>query len=139
MNIYPTGTCFDDAIANLTYLMKREGVSRVKNGEFRIVHAIIHPKEEKEALAHAWIESPTSVYFSGIVDGEKILVEVNRTEYYLNANVKKAVSYTLFEAYEEEMRRGHYGPWDEEIRPLCSRTLIGKLTFRPREDQHKDN
>ncbi len=139
MDIFPTHECFDDAVSNLIFFMQRDGRGPVMRGEIVVVHAIIHPSDEPGPLAHAWIESETCVYFSGLIKGERVMVEADREEYYANANVKKAVKYTLFEAYAEERRRGHFGPWDAEIMLLCGRAATSKLVFRPREEQYQDN
>lgn len=116
--IYPTHECFDDAVTNLIYLMKRDGKEPVARGDLRIVHAIIAP--DGADMAHAWLERGESVFFSGFVEGEKVLVECDRAAYYKNSVVKDSTKYTLFEAYESEVRCGHFGPWVERYRVLCS-------------------
>ncbi len=117
VNLEPTHTCFDDALTNLIFLMNRYGTTPVKRGEVLIVHAIIAP--DGEDIGHAWIETPTSVFFTSIVKGERVLVEANKIDYLAKSNWKYVKKYTLFEAYEEELRHGHYGPWDPKIRELC--------------------
>ena len=112
--IYPTNECFDDAIANLIHMMERGRRFDVASGLIKIVHAIIEPHGEK--LSHAWLEDLDLVFFSGFIDGEKCLVECAREEYYEQSKISHVVRYTLFEAYAEEKKHGHYGPWDEKIR-----------------------
>lgn len=115
--LYPTHTCFDDAIENLIWLMRERGREGVKRGEILITHAIIAP--DGEDLAHAWIEDDKSVWFSGLLNGQKVTVEADRREYFMNSKCSFFIRYTLFEAYAEEKRTGHYGPWHERIRALC--------------------
>ncbi len=117
VDLHPTHTCFDDALTNLIFIMKRYGTKPVRTGEVIIVHAIIAP--DGEDIGHAWIETPTSVFFTSIMKGERVLVEANKIEYLARSNWKYVRKYTLFEAYAEELRSGHYGPWDAKIRELC--------------------
>ncbi len=93
-----------------------------KNGrhvgaEALIVHAIIAP--DGDYLSHAWIEWKDFVYFSGFINGKKVLVEADRIEYLSNCKWRRIVKYTLLEAYLEEKKAGHFGPWDPKIRILC--------------------
>lgn len=118
-NIYPTHECFDDALENLIYIMKKEGTGIVKRGGLLIVHGIISP--DGKDIAHAWLEREGKiVYFSGIYSGKKVLVSCALDEYYKNSVVKETTKYTLFQAYAEEIRTGHYGPWVERYKALCN-------------------
>ena len=124
MDIYPTHTCFDDALENLIFLMKRDGRDAVLRGELQIVHAIIAPEDED--IGHAWVENSTSIWFTGILKGERLMVEVDRDEYLQNVKWKLIRKYTLWDAYAEEKRTGHYGPWDPRIIALCADTVTSK-------------
>lgn len=131
MTIYPTHTCFDDAIANLIRLMKQHGREQVRAGEILIVHAIIAP--EGVDMAHAWLErGGKTVIFSGFYEGDEIMAEADRDEYYAGAKIQYVVKYTLFEAYDAEQRAGHYGPWDDRIREAVA------LQLGPHEENHKE-
>lgn len=126
MDIHPTHSAFDDAIELLIWIMEKkpEGRAQVGSGDIRIVHAIFAPEGVK--LNHAWLERGESVIFMGLIDGEKVVVTADRTEYYSKSHVTKTVRYTIFEAYAEEKKTGHYGPWDPEIRTLCGDVKAGK-------------
>jgi hypothetical protein len=115
--IYPTFSCFDDAISNLVYLMKRDGGEPVRKGDVLIVHGIICP--DGKDLSHGWLEYDGNVIVSGMLHGEKVMITADRSEYYEQSVVKDTTKYTLFEAYREEKRHGHFGPWVERYRALC--------------------
>jgi hypothetical protein len=113
--LHPTHTCFDDAVENLIYLMERDGRHIVKDA--RIVHAVIAP--DGEEMSHAWLEYRGEVYFTAVKDGRRVLVVAGIAEYEAKSKIKHVTKYTLWEAYEEEKRTGHYGPWDPQYRALC--------------------
>ncbi len=117
--IYPTHTAFDDALEIIIWLMQHGGREDVKSGRLLIVHAIICPYGLD--ISQAWIERDGKiVIFTGILRGEKVMINVDRDEYYINSKVRDVTRYTLFEAYAEELRTGHYGPWLEKYRVLCN-------------------
>lgn len=123
--IYPTHQCFDDALENLIFIMKRDGRDIVKEGRLLIVHGIIEP--EGKEISHAWLERDgKTVIFTGILNGERFMVVGDLDEYYAKAKVKDTTKYTLFEAYAEELRTGHYGPWVERYRAICPDIKNGK-------------
>lgn len=118
--VLPTHECFDDAISNLIWIMEQDGREVAMRGHLLIVHAIICP--DGEDIAHAWLERDGKiVIFSGIIEGEKVLVQCDLAEYYEQSIVKESTKYTLFEAYAEEVRHGHYGPWVPRYRALLPR------------------
>ena len=117
ITIEPTHQCFDDAIQNLIFLMKRQGPEAARRGEMVIVHAIIAP--DGEPMAHAWIEQGARVFFTGLIGGERVFCECEREEYYRESRISQRITYTLWEAYAVEKITGHYGPWDPQIKRLC--------------------
>ena len=117
--IYPTHECFDDALTNLIHIMQRDGREIVLRGDLLIVHGIIAP--DGEDLAHAWLERDGKVViFSGILKGDKTMFECDLSEYYKESVVKETTKYTLLQAFAEETRTGHYGPWVERYRALSN-------------------
>jgi len=118
VDILPTHSCFDDALANLIYLMKREGIAPIRTGRLLIVHGIIAPYGED--IAHAWLERDgKTVIFSGVIEGQRAMIEAELQSYYADSHVKESTKYTLFEAYAAELKSGHFGPWVEKYRQLC--------------------
>ncbi len=61
------------------------------------------------------MELDRRVFFSGIVEGEKVMVEVDLVEYYRKSHIKVLRRYSMWDAYAEEQRTGRYGPWDPRI------------------------
>lgn len=116
MTILPTGECFDDAVAIIAELVE-ENPGVLVTDEYVIVHAVVAPYGED--MAHAWVESKDTVQFIGIVDGERVIVEADRIEFYENIKAKDWTKYTIREAYQEERRTGECGPWEEKYQQLC--------------------
>lgn len=115
--IYPTTTCFDDSLENLTLLIQ-ENPSRLTDGSLLIVHGIINP--DGKEIAHAWIElDGKTVVDSGILDGEKITYSVSLEEYYRQAKITDTTKYMPVDAAGIENRTGMFGPWEERYRRLC--------------------
>lgn len=114
--IYPTHECFDDAVEIIADLVK-ENPGTMVTAEHMIVHAIVAPYGKD--MAHAWVESKDGfVRFIGILDGERVLVEYDRTMFYDQMKVKDQTRYTILEAYQAEQRTGQYGPWEEKYQAL---------------------
>jgi hypothetical protein len=51
----------------------------------------------------------------------KVYVRAERAEYYAEGRVEKVTRYTPREALRENIRTGHFGPWEDEYRALCVR------------------
>ena len=119
--IYPTHTCFDDAVQIMADLV-RENRETLNSNRFVIVHAIVAP-EGKES-SHAWVEDTEKnlVIFMGLLNGDRMSFSVDLGEYYLKMNVRDFTKYTIAECIAEEKKTGQersYGPWKEKYRELC--------------------
>ncbi len=112
--IYPTQTCFDDALDLLVALCHQD---RRRRRALRLVHAVVAP--DGAPCAHAWVDDATQVFFQGLVDGAKHTFESSRAEYYTGITVRECTRYTLQQALLHNRRTGHYGPWQARYRALC--------------------
>lgn len=110
MNIYPTGTCFDDA---LDYL--------VENSEKYLVHGIC--RKDGEDYSHAWCESDDEAIGFGLVEfkGEMTtcVYYADKDEYYKRFDVQEKTTYDYDQALTLNHFYGHYGPWIQKYRRLC--------------------
>lgn len=115
--IYPTHKCFDDALDFLEELARQKNPALYR---MRLVHGIcLHPDDGHE-YAHAWVEQDgTCVIFSGILNGKFGYFAASIEEYYPDAKVQETTKYTPFEAWRENHRTNHYGPWIEKYQRLC--------------------
>ena len=116
--IYPTYTCFDDALDLLAEAVKANP-DAVDSGELRLVHGIcLSPSGEK--YSHAWVESfGMHVWFMGILNGERATFACSRIEYYEDARVQETTKYTPREAWALNYEHENYGPWIERYKKLC--------------------
>jgi hypothetical protein len=118
MQIMPTHLCFDDAIEYLEQLA-RAGTEV----DAILAHVLVHGvcrAPDGEAFVHAWIELAGDVIQCGIIDGERVYFEMSRAEFCKMLPIVDETRYTVREAYEENRRTGHYGPWVERYRELCA-------------------
>lgn len=118
--IYPTHTCFDDAIEFIELLIKENpDLKEDIKANILIVHSICLMPDGRP-YAHAWVEDKkddTSI-FRGIIDGEATYLIAPRTEYYERFRVQETTKYTLYQALEENRKSNTYGPWKEKYRKL---------------------
>lgn len=130
MKIYPTHTCFDDAIEILCEIIKQDpGI--IETTEFELVHAIVSPAGKE--LAHAWIERNREICFwVGIVEGNQIVFASKRDDYRQQFNVVEEKRYTIREMWEENARHNNFGPWIEKYRALCGSDngLAGEMELK---------
>lgn len=116
ISIYPTHTCFDDAVGIMAIILNRNGIQVAE--QIKIVHAIIAPYGEK--ISHAWIEYKGRAYFMGFIEGKKRRVMAPIAPYEAGLNIVHVTRYTIDEAVAEELRTGMKGPWVPEYRELCA-------------------
>lgn len=116
--IYPTHTCFDDALDLLTEAIKMNP-GAAHTDELKLVHGICVAPDGKE-YAHAWVESlGKTVWFIGILDGKYQQFAADLKEYYAETRVVETTKYTPLEAWAENYRHANYGPWVERYKGLC--------------------
>lgn len=120
--IYPTGTCFDDALDYLVTRVKAD--PRIAHERrVRLAHGIALIPEGQpgagERFAHAWVEEADHCYTMGILRGERVLVVHEHDAFYLRLRIERVTHYTIRQAYLENLRTNHYGPWKPEYLALC--------------------
>jgi hypothetical protein len=121
--IMPTHHCFDDA---LEYISDRviADPELAFSSRLMLVHAIAQAPDgpkKGEPFAHAWVEEDgDTVWASGLIDGERIWFACARAEYHEHLRVQAVTTYTIREAWEQNKASGHFGPWKDEYRALCS-------------------
>ena len=104
-NIYPTHTCFDDA---LDYLVKP------LKPELLLCHGIVRPNGYN--AAHAWIYNPIEdrIYQWGFMeDGKRCRVSFKLIEYQQQLKVVIFTYYTWQQALHLNARYNHFGPWEQ--------------------------
>jgi hypothetical protein len=111
IELHPTHTCFDDA-AHL--LIKND------NPHERLCHGLLWDEGRGCLYCHAWVESPTHCFDFQLLNGERVLVEYEREEFYERLAVREVTSYTLSEAISQSSQSdGLTGPWNSNYRRLC--------------------
>jgi hypothetical protein len=123
LTIYPTHTCFDDAIEYLTHTVKSVGPKTV-HAHYSLVHGIcLHP--DGRPYSHAWVERTTASHrtlcigIGRLESGEPVAYEGAKEEYYDNFQVQKTYKYTIKEMIKHNYEHGTYGPWLPELLQLC--------------------
>ena len=114
----PTGTCFDDALDLLQSYSIGSPVEHLTH--LRLVHGILTDEVGCE-FSHAWVEDldADEAIFCALRDEERIYVSVPRMEYRKGFRVREATSYTVEQAWNENAKSGHYGPWQDRYQSLC--------------------
>ncbi len=122
-SIYPTHDCFTDALELFNELLlaaKRQGIDA--RPQLRLVHAVC--KAPTGVLySHAWIEDEreNTCIFYGILKGQRQAFGANPIQGYREHHgVQELARYTYSEALRNNRKSGHYGPWVERIKALCS-------------------
>jgi len=116
--VYPTYTCFDDAMEFIDYVAmeyKDEDMSFLT-----LVHGIING-DDGESYAHAWCEESGMkvAIFAGFLRGEKTYFYSPVDEFYEKYKVKETIRYTIPEAIAKNREYIHFGPWDPKYVALC--------------------
>jgi hypothetical protein len=118
--VYPTFSCFDDAMEFLEALAL-QGCPKHKLNQHRLVHAVcVAP--DGAPFAHAWVEHRLQklAWLAGIIDGRRTVYGMKLGEFYELYKPKQLTRYTPLEASRENYRTGTMGPWREEYQALCS-------------------
>ncbi len=116
LTIYPTHTCFDDALEYIAEIVKRN-VFLIDSDQHFLVHGILL-SPDFGAYSHAWVEEGDFVWFGGIIEGQKGYCQVARNEFYEEMQVQEVTKYSIRKARRENLRTGHYGPWLDKYRQL---------------------
>lgn len=139
--IVPTHSCFDDAIEFFELFL---GDLRRAATVFRVVHGVLRGHDEGEPYGHGWVEQlpgtdfglidfrpPARVVWQGgLIDGARVYFALDRSDFFRGYGVQRFWSYTLQEAVEHNMRSGHYGPWQPEVRELVLSKAAGRIVGR---------
>lgn len=119
LTIYPTNTCFDDALDFLGIMSKKEP-DKVRAGYFFLVHGILKNRDEGYLYSHAWIETKDeTVIHSGLLDKQLVYAEVPKSEYYDEMGLVECTRYTAREASDLNHKHVNFGPWKEKYVKLC--------------------
>lgn len=132
-SLYPTHTCFDDALDFLQAQVRRTPLI-VWTTEWKLVHAICHPPG-KNPYSHAWIErtvpSGIDCYFWGRAnspDGPIVQAVAEKDEFYKEFYVTSHITrYTLREVYDQNTIHGTFGPWEERYQVLTRQRSISNM------------
>jgi hypothetical protein len=122
VNVFPTHTCFDDALDYLAHRLKQ---NRRDAKRLVLVHGILLAPEgakKDQPFAHAWVEESDRVWQDGLLeDGRRVTWAMSVAEFREKMRPQKETRYTVREAVAENLRTNHFGPWVEEYRALCGR------------------
>lgn len=121
--VYPTHTCFDDALDFIEILIKAKvAVTESDLEKYRVVHAICEMPDTGELYAHGWVEDTKEhlCIWRAIIQGKSVWVRGEKSEFYTYFRVKEATVYTIREACEQNKLHNNYGPWKEEYRKLTT-------------------
>ena len=120
-SIYPTHTCFDNALDFIAAVLQENPDDRdVLVTELSLVHGICLAPDG-QPYAHAWVEHGAHCIFAGILDGKQKYFAAFHDDYYAELGVQEVTRYTLQDALTHNRRTGHYGPWERRYRALCGR------------------
>lgn len=119
--IYPTHSCFDDAMEFIEHEVGTDALSNptVEHG-FRIVHAVMRMPSGRR-YAHAWCEDIPNrfVWQRGIIDGVSTWYAYRLADWFAVMQVDLHTRYTLRTWCELNAQTGHYGPWRREYLELA--------------------
>lgn len=114
----PTHNCFNDAI---DYVMAELHAGNKKARHYTIVHAIcLVPGTKDEKWSHAWCDDGEYVLEGYFWNKERVWLATPRQEFEEQMRIVKAIRYSVRQWSELNYKHEHFGPWDEEIRALCT-------------------
>jgi len=125
MTILPTHTCFDDALDYIGEVVKTDPDWAIDR--LTLVHAIClapaGPTKDRP-FAHAWVEEKrddctTAVIQSGLLEGDKIYYVWSPEQLAEVLRPQDVTRYTVEQAWRENERTCHYGPWKPDYAALC--------------------
>lgn len=125
MTIYPTHTCFDDALEFLSALLKDKEIS-LNDSEWRLAHGLCRALDV--VYSHAWVEHGDKVIFSGIIDVKegkgRAYMTADKKEYYDHFHPFDVTTYSAMEAAIMNVTHGTYGPWEQRYKDHCGEGKI---------------
>jgi hypothetical protein len=116
--IYPTHTCFDDAVEYIERRCRNQP-EQARGYGLMLVHAICTNPDTGERFAHAWVEEDARyVVFAGIINGERGFFRAYRNEYVRQLNPNPITRYNCRQLLVEYRKSGNCGPWKPEYKAL---------------------
>lgn len=126
--IYPTGTCFTDALEMLETVAREQPL---EIDRYTLVHAIcIMPGQNNlaaagERYAHAWLDKftphGTEAWQRGIWCGHLVEFVVASIELERELRPQRMWRYSPRMALEQNREHHNFGPWEPELLALCGR------------------
>ena len=112
--IYPTHTCFDDALDFLVDVLRDNPRERAALAQqLFLVHGLCQAPDGR-LYAHAWVEDAVedTCIFTGILDGTRRVFATPAHEYYAEVRVQEMTRYNLIQALQNNRFTNSYGPWE---------------------------
>lgn len=134
--IRPTLSCFDDAFAWVEQMLDGGASPNALRYAARVVHGIcvgtgVSTGHGPIQYGHAWIEQwwePIYVCWQrGHLDDcdgtppRDMFYAIERDAFYRGMGVQRALTYTMQQAADLNLRTGHLGPWDRQLYALVQR------------------
>lgn len=124
--VYPTHTCFDDAMEFVNQAVIEHGFDKAFD-TFFLCHGICAMPDGR-LFAHAWVveldraAKQDYVWFSGVWRGQKIFGKVCKADFYNELVVTSDVTqYDMLRVCNENVKHGTFGPWEERYLALCAK------------------
>lgn len=117
--VYPTHTCFDDAI-DIMVEFAQSHPAAITMERITLVHAICQ-MDDGQDFSHAWVESKHlgRAYFKGLQNGRKELFECDAKSYRKDLKAREITEYDYSAMVKENYRHATYGPWEKKYIDLC--------------------
>jgi hypothetical protein len=117
--LYPTFSCFDDAMHFIEYVWK----NYPSLDEIFVVHAIGKAHDEGETrYSHGWVEDHNVgvCIYAGYLKGVKVYMCSPIEEYYSKFKFIETTKYTPKQAITLNLKHGTFGPWEPKYVALCN-------------------
>lgn len=124
--LWPTQTCFDDALDFITFQISSLKLT-LATCPFILVHGVV-TYAGLGPFPHAWVEEPNKrapgealvwqgAYRNGVPP--RIFYPMRFAEFSRLYQVHKRIAYTCVEADKLNEKHLNFGPWDEELRAMA--------------------
>jgi len=111
----PTHTCFDDA---LDYLALIALAAPWTLERYTLVHGVCLTPWDAPYV-HGWVEHGNFECVSGWLHRDQLVYcTIRRRDFYAEYRPQVTTRYTPAQAYRENLRTGHYGPWETSYREM---------------------